>query len=106
MYVDDVIVMAESVEQMAERLEEVLGRFRNASLKLKPTKCRLFQTKVNFLGHIISAAGIEADPEKIRAVAQWPVPTSVTDTRAFVSLAAYYRKFIKDFLQLQLRYTS
>lgn len=96
-YVDDVIVMVESVEQMAERLEEVLGRFRNASLKLKPTKCRLFQTKVNFLGHIISAAGIEADPEKIRAVAQWPVPTNVTDTRAFVSLAAYYRKFIKHF---------
>ena len=89
--------MATSFEQMIERLDEVLGRIRAANLKLKPTKCRLFQAKVHFLGHVVSEAGIEADPEKVRAVQQWPVPRNVTEVRAFVALAAYYRKFQKGF---------
>jgi len=96
-YVDDVILMATSFQQMVGRLEEVLGRFRRANLKLKPTKCRLFQEKINFLGHVVSGSGIEADPDKVRAVLQWPVPRNVTDVRAFVALAGYYRKFQKDF---------
>jgi len=96
-YVDDIILMARSFEQMVERLEEVLGRMRGANLKLKPTKCRLFQEKVSFLGHVISKDGIEADPDKVKAVQQWPVPRNVTEVRAFVALAAYYRKFQKNF---------
>ena len=96
-YVDDVILVASSFEQMVERLEEVLGRFRSANLKLKPSKCCLFQEKVHFLGHLVSKDGIQADSEKIKAVQEWPVPRSVSDVRAFVALAGYYRKFQKNF---------
>jgi len=96
-YIDDVILMAQSVEEMAERLEEILGRFRKANLKLKPTKCQLFQTRVLFLGHCIDSSGISPDPSKTQAVQDWPVPRNVTEVRAFVALAGYYRKFMKDF---------
>ena len=99
-YVDDVIVMARSVEEMAERLEEILGRFRKANLKLKPTKCRLFQTRVLFLGHCVDETGISPDVSKIQAVLDWPVPRTLTEVRAFVALSAYYRKFQPNFSEM------
>ena len=45
----------------------------------------------------MSKNGIEADPEKVKAVQSWPIPRNVTEVRAFVALAGYYRKFQKDF---------
>jgi len=47
-YTDDIVLMAKSVEEMAERPEEVLGRLREANLKLKLAKCRVFQTEIVF----------------------------------------------------------
>jgi hypothetical protein len=43
--------------------------------------------------------GITTDPEKIRAVVEWPVPTCVREVRAFVGLASYYRRFVKGFAE-------
>ena len=60
-YIDDIVLMARSVEEMAERLEGVLGRLRDANLKLKPAKCRVFQTEILFLGHRIDGNGISPD---------------------------------------------
>ena len=54
LYFDDVIVEGSSFEQHCERLEEVLCRLRSAGLKLKPSKCELFQTSIKYLGHIVS----------------------------------------------------
>ena len=97
-YIDDIILMSETVEQMVERLDEIFGRLRNANLKLKPSKCKVFQTEVIFLGHRVGPDGkLGPDPEKVRAVQEWPVPTNVTEVRAFVALAAYYRKFQAHF---------
>ena len=85
---------------MAERLKEILGWFSTANLKLKPTKCQLFQTRVRFLGHCVDSPGIFTDPSKIEAVRYWPVPWNVTDVRSFVALSAYTRKFQPYFSQM------
>ena len=58
-YSDDVIVFGQTVKESIDRLREVLIRFRNAGLKLKPSKCNLFQSKVNYLGHVVSSEGIQ-----------------------------------------------
>src|SRR2546425_268564 len=50
-----------------------------------------------FLGHVISANGIEVDSRKIEAIQNWPQPQSVTDIRSFLDLAGYYRRFIEGF---------
>ena len=55
------------------RLERVLDRLGEAGLKLKAKKCQLFQEEIPFLGHIVSAAGIGADPTKCQQVRDWPV---------------------------------
>jgi hypothetical protein len=52
------------------------------------------------LGHIVSATGIEVDPEKIKAIRGWPMPMNVTKVRSFMDLVGYYRRFIKGFSKI------
>ncbi len=96
-YLDDVIIFGSSFEEHLLRLKEVLGRFRAANLKLKPTKCQLFQDKVTFLGHVVSKDGIQPDPSNTGKVLAWPTPTNVTEVRQFLGFCSYYRRFVKNF---------
>ena len=96
-FLDDIVVIAKTFDEHLERLGVVLDRLISANLKLKPSKCKLLQKKVKFLGSIVSSEGIEPDPDKIKAVSEWPEPTTLTELRAFVGLANYYRRHIKGF---------
>ncbi|KAK3728413.1 hypothetical protein QZH41_020432 [Actinostola sp. cb2023] len=99
-YLDDIIVHADTFEAEIVRLRDVMERMRNAGVKLNPKKCRLFQQSVYFLGHVVSADGISTDPEKNRAVMDWPVPSRASEMRSFLRLCSYYRRFIKGFADI------
>ena len=96
-FLDDIIVMSKTFEQHLERLNLVLDRLRKANLKVKPSKCHFFQERVKFLGSLVSRSGFEPDPEKLSAVAEWPVPKTLTELRAFVALASYYGRHVEGF---------
>ena len=96
-YLDDIIIMSSTFSEHIERLDEVLRRLGTAGLKLKPSKCELFQTEVLFLGHLITQDGVKPDPSKVSAVQNWPLPKNVTDVRSFLGLCSYYRRFIAQF---------
>jgi len=96
-YLDDVIIMSETFDDHLSRLTTVFDRPRAANLKLKPSKCRLFQRQVIFFCHLVTSEGIAPDPSKIQAVQNWSRPRNLTETRAFVGLASYYRSFVADF---------
>ena len=58
LYFDDILSYSSSLDKMIENLETIFQRFEQANLKLKPPKCKVFQTKVDFLGHVVSKEGI------------------------------------------------
>ena len=62
-------------------------------------KCKFFDTSVFFLGHILSAKGISANPEKVEKVRTWPVPRNIKEVQSFLGLASYYRRFIDKFAE-------
>lgn len=83
-----------------ERLTAILARLRQHILKLKPSKCCLFQRQLTFLGFIVGEHGIACDPKKVSAVSDWPTPTSISEVRTFCGIAGYCRSFVKDFAKI------
>ena len=96
-YIDDTICFSRSFDDHLVDLEQVLNRFRQADLKLKPTKCSLFQSRVKFVGHYVSAQGIEVDSDKIACIVNWPFPKTISELRGFLGLCSYYREFCQGF---------
>ncbi|XP_033761565.1 uncharacterized protein LOC117343329 [Pecten maximus] len=96
-YLDDIIVVGSTFEDMIENLEKVFDRLEAAGLKFKAKKCTLFSKRVAYLGHIISGEGVSTDPEKIAKVKDWPRPTNLTEVQSFLGLCSYYRRFIQGF---------
>jgi hypothetical protein len=93
-YVDDIIIWSNSIEEHTQNVELVIEALRTAKLYCNPRKSQLFATKIDFLGHIISAQGIFADPRKVERIVQWPQPRSATDVRGFLGLVRYIATFL------------
>lgn len=72
----------------------VLQTLREHQLYTKFSKCDFFKREIQYLGHVITKNGIAVDPEKIKAIMDWPIPKDVVDIRSFMGLAGYYRIFV------------
>lgn len=105
-FLDDLIVFSASLEEHEARLLTVLQRLREYGLKLSPEKCKFFQSRVRYLGHIVSQEGIETDPEKVRALKTWPRPQTLKDLRSFLGFSGYYRRFVQDYSKIVKPLTS
>ena len=92
---------SETPAEHLEHLEKVFLKMRAAGLKLKPKNCDLFQTQVNYLGHVLDKTGIRPDPKKLEAVRDdWERPKAVPQVRSFTAFCNYYRKFVKNFAEV------
>ena len=96
-YFDDILVYSRSLEEHVDHLRLVLNVLRKERLYANLKKCDFCQSELVFLGFVVSAAGIKVDQEKVKAIQEWPTPTSITQVRSFHGLASFYRRFVKDF---------
>jgi hypothetical protein len=99
-YIDDIIIFSKTFEEHLKHLNEVFARLAEANIVLKPSKCKLFQERVVYLGHVISKDGIAIDESKLEPVKNFPTPKNVKSIQKFLGLVGYYRKFIKDFSKI------
>jgi hypothetical protein len=83
-FMDDVIIFADTIEEHTRRVEHVLQRFDRANLLLQSGKCLFAQPRVQYLGYRVSRDGIEAAPDKVKAVRNYSVPKTVKDLRSFL----------------------
>jgi hypothetical protein len=99
-YFDDILIYSQNTEEHLEQVREVLNVLKDNKLYLNLKKCTFLKDKLLFLGFIVGAEGIQADEEKVRAIREWPTPTTVGHVRSFHGLATFYRRFIQNFSSL------
>ncbi|XP_056132822.1 uncharacterized protein K02A2.6-like, partial [Lampris incognitus] len=95
-YLDDILVSGPDEETHLKALDDVLTRLEEYGLHVKKDKCMFVQKSVEYLGHIIDAAGLQKSPEKERAVVEAPAPTNVSQLRSLLGMINYYGRFIPD----------
>ena len=93
-YLDDILVTGSWRAEHLATLEEVLIRFEKAGMRLKRSKCKFMMSEVEYLGHVISKDGLKPSDAMIRAISQAPIPTNLSELKAFLGLVNYYGKFI------------
>ena len=91
--IDDVLVHAPIIELHDYRLQKVLERLSEAGVTLNIDKCTFRVPKIKFLGNVVSANGIEVDPDKVAAVVNLPAPKNVHEVRVFLGMVNHLSKF-------------
>lgn len=91
---EDILIHGRNQIEHDVRLRAVLLRLQEARLTLNVQKCEFSQRRMRFLRHIVDAQGVHADPEKTRAIAQFPAPSTATELQRFFGMVNQQGKFI------------
>jgi transposase InsO family protein len=99
-YLDDILVFTETVEENEMVVREVLRRLQGNDLFVKPEKCEFFRASVDFLGVNVAHNEVRMQDGKVAGVRDWPPPTKVKELQAFLGFANYYRRFIPKYSEV------
>lgn len=99
-YIDDIIVYSPSVTQHFCDLQTILHRLEAAGLTINLEKCKFFLPEITFLGHVVNAKGITADPSKVEAILSFPTPNNLKEVQRFLGLAGWYHRFVQNFSKI------
>jgi hypothetical protein len=105
-FIDDIITYSDTVEEHAKRLAKVFEWYINANLQLQPEKFAFAEDKVTYIGFELSYRGIEASPEKAKAVQNFCMPRSLKEVRSFLGLASFYRRIVPHFADIAKPFTQ
>ena len=93
-YLDDIIIWSNSIEEHRRNVKTILQALRDAHLYCSEKKTQLFMTELDFLGHHISVRGIEPDIKKVEQIRTWPTPRDAKEVRRFLGLVRYLALFL------------
>lgn len=99
-YLDDILVYSDSQADHVRHLREVLERLRKFALYASKKKCEFFIQEVEFLGFIVSTAGVSMDSRRVAAVEEWPTPKTFKDVQVFLGFTNFYRRFIQNYSKI------
>lgn len=105
-YLDDLLVVSHSLEDHIIHLLQVASRLREAGLTINIAKSQFGLKQVKFLGFIVGNGTLMVDPEKVEAIAEYPVPKTAKQLRQFLGLAGWYRRFVNDYASISFHLTE
>ena len=94
-YIDDIILFSDTVEQHFIHLEQLFLRLRDKGITLNPDKSYTFKKSIGVLGHIIDQDGIKPNPELVRAILDFPTPGDAIKLQSFIGSANFFRDFVE-----------
>jgi hypothetical protein len=105
-FFDDILIYSKSWEDHLQHVDKVLQLLKEQQLYAKPSKCFFGVKEVEYLGHIVSHEGVKVDPNKIKAMMDWPIPKTLKNLRGFLGLTGYYRKFVRNYGRIEAPLTA
>ncbi len=105
-YLDDIIIFFQTIEEHLQHMRKVLETLRQVELKLKLKKCEFIKKQLKYLGFIIGKFEIKSDPNKVRAIVNQPAPTNQTQIRSFLGMIGFFKNYIQGFLTLAMPITN
>ena len=104
-YLDDILIYSDNIEEHKKHVREVLRRLRKHGLYAKPEKCSFHSDSVDYLGFILSPEGLTMDEAKVKVIQEWPEPRRVKDVQSFLGFANFYRRFIDNYAKIVIPLT-
>ena len=96
LYLDNILITDKADQEHLTNLSAVLQKLATAGMKLKPEKCLFMVHGVEYLGHKISANGLQATHEKVCAIIEAPSPRNLSKLKSFLGMLNYYVKFLPN----------
>ncbi|CAF4671374.1 unnamed protein product, partial [Rotaria socialis] len=96
-YIDDIMIYSRSFTEHLNHLKQILSILSKHNFQLNPTKCSIFQHRIDYLSHTISEHGVKPTNEKIQAIIKLREPTTLAAANKFLGALSWYRKFIPNF---------
>ena len=90
-YTDDLLITSDgSMEDHSNKVQRVLKRLEDIGFRANLTKCHLFQTSLDCLGHGITRNGVNAQPKKVQAIHNIQPPKTRKQLKRFVGMVNYH----------------
>src|SRR5436189_3800851 len=99
-YLDDIIILGNSLEEHLENIRKIFQTLRQANLKVQINKSNFLRKEVEYLGHIVTENGVKPNPNKIAEIKNFPIPKNQKEIKSFIGLIGYYRRFINKFAKI------
>ena len=104
-YLDNILIYSNTLEEHRRHIREVLLRLRNNKLYAHGDKCSFHEDTIEYLGFILSPDGLSMDPGKVSTILEWPEPCKVKDIHSFLGFTNFYRRFISDYSKITVPLT-
>ena len=96
-YLDDIVIVTESFQEHIKWLRIVLEALQKANLQVNKERSRFCVSEVKYLGYVVNADGLHADPDKVKPITEYPAPTNLHQLRRFLGMMGWYFRFIPKF---------